>query len=233
MEFLGRADHQVKIRGYRIEPGEIEAALKACPLVREAVIVAGDDAVAGKRLIGYVVADGETHPTTTELRDFLKERLPEHMIPAVFVFLAQLPHTASGKLDRRALPAPDSSRPTLAAPFVAPRSELERDIAALWRDALRIERVGVHDNFFELGGHSLLIIQVHAALIDRVKKEVSVVDMFRYPTVESLARHLGREPGGQGDGQNNRRRGDARRESLKERAQSRGARPTRGRPERQ
>jgi amino acid adenylation domain-containing protein len=233
MEFLGRADDQVKIRGYRIEPGEIEAALKACPSVREAVVVAGDDVVEGKRLIGYVVPGRETNPTTTELRDFLKERLPEHMIPAVFVFLEQLPHTASGKLDRRALPAPGSSRPTLAAPFVAPRNELEREIATIWREALRIERVGVNDNFFDLGGHSLLLIQVHASLLGKVEKEFSVIDLFRYPTVESLARHLGREPDRQGDRQNNRRRADARRESLKERAQSRSAKPLRERPERQ
>jgi amino acid adenylation domain-containing protein len=233
MEFLGRADDQVKIRGYRIEPGEIEVALRACSSVRAVVVIAGDDVGTGKRLIGYVVPERDAQPTTSELRDFLKERLPEHMIPAVFVFLEQLPHTASGKVNRRALPAPDSSRPTLAAPYVAPRNELEREIATIWREALRIERVGVNDNFFELGGHSLLIIQVHARLLDKVKKEFSVVDMFRYPTVESLARHLDREPDRQGDRQDNRRRADARRESLKERAQSRSAKPLRERPERQ
>ncbi|HEX8127476.1 MAG TPA: amino acid adenylation domain-containing protein [Pyrinomonadaceae bacterium] len=229
LEFLGRADDQVKIRGFRIEPGEIEVALKACPSVREAVVIAGDDVVEGKRLIGYVVPDRQTHPTTNELRDFLKERLPEHMIPAVFVLLEQMPVTASGKPDRRALPAPDASRPTLAAPFVAPRNDVEREIAAIWREVLRLERVGVNDNFFDLGGHSLLIIQVHGKLLDRLKKEFSVVDLFRYPTVELLARHLDREQGTQSDGQNNRRRADARRESLKERAQSR--RPQGRRPE--
>ncbi|MCA1567667.1 MAG: phosphopantetheine-binding protein [Acidobacteria bacterium] len=141
-----------------------------------------------------------------------------------------MPVTASGKPDRRALPAPDASRPTLAAPFVAPRNELEREIAAIWREALRLERVGVNDNFFDLGGHSLLIIQVHGKLLDRLKKEFPVVDLFRYPTVELLARHLDREQGTRSDGQNNRRRADARRESLKERAQ--GRRPQGARPER-
>ena len=232
LEFLGRVDDQVKIRGFRIEPGEIEFALKACPSVREAVVIAGDDVVEGKRLIGYIVPDKQTHPTTNELRDFLKERLPEHMIPAVFVLLEQMPVTASGKPDRRALPAPDASRPTLAAPFVAPRNEFEREIAEIWREVLRLERVGVNDNFFDLGGHSLLIIQVHGKLLDRLKKEFSVVDLFRYPTVELLARHLDREQGKQSDGQNNRRRADARRESLKERAQSRSSRPQGARPER-
>ena len=232
LEFLGRADDQVKIRGYRIEPGEIEAALKSCPSVREAAVIAGDDVVEGKRLIGYVVPDGQTYPATNELRDFLKERLPEHMIPAVFVFLERMPVTASGKPDRRALPAPDASRPSLTAPFVAPRNELEREIAAIWRESLRLERVGVEDNFFDIGGHSLLIIQVHGKLLDRLKREFSVVDLFRYPTVESLARYLGREQDKQDDGRNNRRRADARRESLKERAQSRNSRPLRERPER-
>jgi acyl carrier protein len=152
------------------------------------------------------------------------------MIPAVFVLLAQMPVTASGKPDRRALPAPDASRPALAAPYVAPRNELEREIAALWRELLQLERVGVHDNFFDLGGHSLLIVKMHDKLAARLDKEFSVVELFKHPTVESLARHLDREGDARGDEQNNRRRADARRESLKERAQSRSARPPRGRP---
>jgi amino acid adenylation domain-containing protein len=230
MEFLGRADEQLKIRGYRIEPGEIEFALKACPAVSEAVVIAGDDVVEGKRLIGYVVPGKHTSPTTNELRDFLKERLPEHMIPGVFVFLEQMPRTASGKPDRRALPAPGAARPALAAPYVAPRNELEREIAAIWREALQLKRVGVHDNFFDLGGHSLLIIRVHGKLLDKIEKEFSVVELFRYPTVESLARHLGREQDKQSDEQNTRLRADARRESLRERAQSRTSRPVRKRP---
>jgi amino acid adenylation domain-containing protein len=232
LEFLGRVDDQVKIRGYRIEPGEIEFALRACPSVGEAVVVARDDVGEGKRLIGYVVPARQASPTTNELRDFLKDRLPEHMIPAVFVLLEQMPMTASGKPDRRALPAPDASRPALAAPYVAPRNELEREIAALWRELLQLERVGVNDNFFDLGGHSLLIVKMHGKLAARLDKEFSVVELFKHPTVESLARRLGREGDAAGDEQNNRRRADARRESLKERAQNRSARPTRGRPAR-
>ncbi|MEA2174632.1 MAG: hypothetical protein QOD00_2224, partial [Blastocatellia bacterium] len=187
MEFLGRLDQQVKIRGYRIELGEIETALAAHQGVRESVVIVREDEPGEKRLVGYVVAGGEPAPTTSELHGFLKEKLPAYMLPSSFVFLDQLPLTANGKLNRGALPAPDTSRPVLAAAYLAPTTELERRIAEIWQDVLRVEKIGVRDNFFELGGHSLLLVQVHGRIMQTLKRELSIVELFKYPTVVSLA----------------------------------------------
>ena len=144
IEFLGRADHQVKIRGFRIELGEIEAALGQHPAVREAVVLAREDAPGEKRLVAYVVADS----TADELRRFLKDKLPEPMVPAVIVLLDALPLTPNGKVDRRALPAPDRSRPELEKAFVAPRDDLELQLAHIWEEVLGVRPVGVTRQFF-------------------------------------------------------------------------------------
>ena len=162
LEILGRLDEQVKIRGVRIEPGEIEAALRQQPGVREAVVVAREDAPGQKRLVAYVVAEREPAPTAGELRTELKAKLPDYMVPSAFVLLEKLPLTPNGKLDRRALPAPEQSRPELEGGYVAPRTPLEEVIAGIWADVLHLEQVGVEENFFELGGHSLLATQVIA-----------------------------------------------------------------------
>jgi amino acid adenylation domain-containing protein len=198
IEFIGRADHQVKIRGFRIELGEIEAALAQQPAVREAVVLAREDAAGDpsasvkteKRLVAYVVAEREPLPTTTELRDFLKEKLPEHMVPAVFVLLDALPLMPNGKIDRRALPSPDRSRPELDKAFMAPRTPTEELLAEIWAQLLDLERVGVHDNFFDLGGHSLLATQVVSRLREAFQVEIPLRRLFEVPTVAGLAESI-------------------------------------------
>ncbi|MEU7876306.1 amino acid adenylation domain-containing protein [Dactylosporangium sp. NPDC049140] len=192
--FLGRADDQVKVRGYRIEPGEVQAALLAHPAVAAAVVVAD-----GQRLVGYLVAD-DGMPSVADLRAFLAARLPEHMIPAVFVELTAIPLTANGKLDRAALPAPDQSRPELDGGFVAPRTPAEEQLAAIWSDVLGVERVGVHDNFFELGGHSLLATQVVTRIRAVFDVELPVAALFDTPTVDGLAGVVKRAMVGTGGG---------------------------------
>jgi amino acid adenylation domain-containing protein len=199
IEFLGRVDHQVKIRGFRIELGEIEAALDQHPAVREAVVLAPEDAPGERRLVAYVVAEHESRPTANELRSYLKEKLPEHMVPAVFVLLDALPLMPSGKVDRRALPAPDLTRPELEKAFVAPRDDLELQLAQIWEEVLGIRPVGVRDNFFELGGHSLLAVRLFALIEKRLGRKLPLTTVFQGATVEHLASVLRQQakPGSQ------------------------------------
>jgi len=193
VEFVARADAQVKIRGFRIEPGEIEAALARHPGVREAVVVARpDDTVeaAGKRLVAYyVVAPGAPAPAAEELGEFLRARLPEYMVPALWLALDRLPLNPNGKIDRKALPAPRAAS-AAAAEYVAPRTDTERTIAEVWREVLGLDRVGRHDKFFALGGHSLLLVRAHGRLAEKLGREIAVIDLFRHPDVASLARFL-------------------------------------------
>ncbi|HEV7376653.1 MAG TPA: amino acid adenylation domain-containing protein, partial [Pyrinomonadaceae bacterium] len=192
IEFLGRRDEQVKIRGYRIELGEIEAQLREDREVREAVVMAREDMGGEKRLVAYVVADQGNGFSVSELRRLLGERLPEYMLPSAFVLLEQLPLTANGKVDRGALPEP-SQHHEAASIYVPPRTELERLIAATWQEVFRVEKLSVHSNFFDLGGHSLTLVRVHSMLRNRLHKEISMIDMFRYPTIRSLSDYLSRE----------------------------------------
>jgi amino acid adenylation domain-containing protein len=188
--FAGRADRQLKLRGYRIEPGEIEAALRQHPALRDAVagLRGRDDA---KRLVAWVVpGEGQEAPPAAELRAFLRDRLPEPMVPAVILAVAGLPLTPSGKLDRRALPEPAGVRPDLPG-YVEPSTALERTVAGIFRDLLHVDRVGRNDNFFDLGGHSLLVVRAHQRLREALGREIPVVDLFRFPTVALLSRHLG------------------------------------------
>ncbi|MCK5572832.1 MAG: AMP-binding protein, partial [Bacteroidetes bacterium] len=186
IEVLGRMDHQVKIRGFRIELGEIEQKLRECPAVGESVVVATEDAPGAKRLVAYVVPREMPGPGTSELRDFLKTRLPDYMIPSVFVVIESLPLTATGKVDRRALPIPDAARPDLAEGYVAPSTPAEHALAAVWQEVLGLEQVGVEDNFFELGGDSILSIKVIAKARE-AGLEIVPKQMFQYPTVAGLA----------------------------------------------
>ncbi|RMF29114.1 MAG: amino acid adenylation domain-containing protein, partial [Chloroflexi bacterium] len=188
LEFLGRIDHQVKVRGFRIELGEIEVALRRHPRIQEAVVLAREDRPGEKRLVAYVVPpphDGAA-PTVSELRTFLQETLPDYMVPAAFVVLDAMPLTPSGKVDRRALPAPDQARPDLEGAYVAPRTREEEILAQIWAEVLGVERVGVHDNFFELGGDSILSIQV-IARANQAGLRLTPRHLFQAPTVAGLA----------------------------------------------
>ncbi|HEX8696633.1 MAG TPA: amino acid adenylation domain-containing protein [Longimicrobium sp.] len=192
LEYLGRADEQVKVRGYRIELGEVEVALLAHPAVGQAAVVVRDD-TGEKRLAAYLEpAPGFTAPSSGELRAWLRERLPDYMVPAVFVAMDALPVSPNGKVDRRRLPAPPAA--TERAAVSVPQSALERKLAAVWQEVLGVESVGLDDNFFEIGGHSLLVARMQEKLREALGREVSVVDIFQYPTVGALAAHL--EPAG-------------------------------------
>jgi acyl carrier protein len=187
---MGRADAQVKIRGHRIEPGEVESALAEHAAVRECVVAARDEEPGGVRLVAYVVAAEPI--ATSELRHFLRQKLPDYMIPSAFVALDSLPLLPSGKVNRRKLPAPTGPSAEAARDYVAPQTDLERTIARVWREVLGLERVGTGDNFFDLGGHSLGMAQVHARLREELGTDVAVVEMFKYPTVSSLAQYFTR-----------------------------------------
>jgi amino acid adenylation domain-containing protein len=187
IEYLGRLDHQVKIRGVRIELGEIETVLTQHAEVQEAVVVVHEKQ-GDKRLVAYFVASApQSH---SDLQDYLKARLPEYMVPSVFVWLEALPLTPNGKLDRRALPEPADERPDLEAAYVSPQTETEQQIAAIWQSVLQLKSVGLYDNFFDLGGHSLLIARVHSELQARFGPSLSMVELFQYPTIQTLAKHL-------------------------------------------
>jgi pristinamycin I synthase 3 and 4 len=185
LEFLGRIDHQLKIRGFRIEPAEVEAALTAHPAVRQAVVTARADAAGGDQLVAYLV--GAERVAVAALRSRLEQRLPAWMVPSVFVWLEALPLTPSGKLDRRALPAPPPARPELAEGFVAPRTPTEQALAGIWCEVLGLERVGVHDDFFDLGGHSLLAVQVLVRMRRVFRIDLPVQLLFASRTIERLA----------------------------------------------
>ncbi len=193
IQFLGRMDHQVKIRGSRVELREIESALAGHEAVREAVVVARDaDSPAGPTLTAYFAAKDGVVPGVAELRQFLKEKLPDHMVPAAFVRLDKLPLSPNGKVDRRALPAPQPRGETESnSNYIAPNGPVEKKLGEIWAGVLRRDKVGAHDNFFDLGGHSLLMVQLHARICEAMKTDLPIVKLFQYPTVSSLAAHLG------------------------------------------
>jgi acyl carrier protein len=212
IEYLGRVDEQVKVRGYRIEPGEIEALLNQHPALSEAVVLARQDRLGEKQLVAYLVLSQTESPqaesrdersderssesrssgskwwrVSEEVREYLRERLPEYMIPGVWMEMEELPLTPSGKVDRLALPAPGGDRREFMNTYVAPRNREEEMLANIWSQVLGLERVGVHDNFFELGGHSLLATQVISRVLDAFHFELPVRAMFEAPTVAGLA----------------------------------------------
>ena len=187
LEFAGRLDHQVKVRGFRIELGEVEAALSRHDSVRAAVVVAREERPGEQRLVAYVVGRRDRLPSASEWRTFLVQRLPEYMIPSVFISLEALPLLPNGKVNRRALPVPDSSRPELRRPFAAPESPTQSRLVELWMNVLALDRVGVNDDFFELGGDSILATR----LVSRVRRtfgvELPLRELFWKPTVSELA----------------------------------------------
>ena len=189
LELLGRIDNQIKLRGFRIELAEIEAVLRTHEAVREAAVVVREDQPGDRRLVAYISAAAGAAVPVDQLRTLVRETLPDYMMPSAIVTLPALPVTANGKIDRAALPAPDGGR-QLEQVFVAPSTALERRVAAVWRDVLRVTEVGINDNFFDLGGHSLLLVQLHARLVETLELEISVLDLFRFPTISTLANHL-------------------------------------------
>ncbi|MEH1785599.1 MAG: amino acid adenylation domain-containing protein [Nostoc sp.] len=184
IEYLGRIDNQVKIRGFRIELGEIEAVLSQHSDVQTSVVIVREDIPGNKRIVAYIVPQPQVTPTISVLRSFLKEKLPEYMVPSAIAILESLPLTPNGKINRRALPEPSSE---LSEKYVAPRTPIEEILAVIWQQVLRVELVGRHDNFFELGGHSLLATQFISRLRTRLKVEIPLRSLFAAPTIAELA----------------------------------------------
>jgi amino acid adenylation domain-containing protein len=190
--FLGRIDEQVKVRGFRVEPIEVTATLDAHPCVQQSVVVAREVAPSDARLIGYLVLAPESHLTLSDLRAFLRARLPDYMVPAIFVRLEKLPLTANGKVDRMSLPAPDESNTLREDAYAAPRTEMEKTVAGILERLLKLEHVDVEENFFSLGGHSLLGAQLIARLRDTFGIEMPLRVVFEAPTVAELSAEIER-----------------------------------------
>ncbi|HEV2705167.1 MAG TPA: amino acid adenylation domain-containing protein [Pyrinomonadaceae bacterium] len=193
IEFLGRVDYQVKIRGYRIELGEIESALRQHPSVSDAVVMAREDEQGNKRLIAYVADSPEATPTVAELRQFAQDKLPEYMVPSEYVVLHEFPLTRNGKVDREALSAISPTVSASETPFVEPVTVIERQLASIWSQVLRVKQVGVHDNFFELGGDSILAIQIIAKASDAGIR-LTPKQIFQHRTIAELAEVAGAAP---------------------------------------
>jgi amino acid adenylation domain-containing protein len=189
LKYVGRKDQQVKIRGYRIELGEVETALRKHPKVTDAVVVIKDDSSGNKRLVAYFVSD-DGLLNHSDLHTWLVQKLPFYMIPAAFERLDVIPLNANGKVDWNALPEPTALRPVLNTAYLAPENELEQKILQIWQDVLKIEKIGVNDNFFELGGNSILISQAHQRIKSTLQCEITLVDMFKYPTIRLLAQNM-------------------------------------------
>ena len=192
IEYIGRSDHQIKLRGFRIELGEIEAALAAHPVVRENVVMVREDTIGDKRLVAYVIPTQDELPKSSDIRNFLKERLPDFMIPTTLVLLPSLPLSPNGKLDRKALPAPNESVPMLEIAYVAPRTATEKTLAEIWSKVIGVDQVGLSDNFFEIGGHSLLIIQIVARVRDIFGVDLPLRTLFKNATIGALAEEIER-----------------------------------------
>jgi acyl-coenzyme A synthetase/AMP-(fatty) acid ligase/acyl carrier protein len=189
IEFLGRMDYQVKVRGFRIELGEVEAVMGKVEGVREAVVIVREDEAGEARLVGYVVWEAGRQRTSAEMRDELREQLPDYMVPVAIVGLEAMPLTANGKIDRKALPAPgERSQVDEGTRYEEPQTELEQTIAEIWSQILGVKMIGLNDDFFDLGGHSLLAVQFISRLRDRVQVEVPLKTFFEYSTVAGMAR---------------------------------------------
>ncbi|MBW4564794.1 MAG: amino acid adenylation domain-containing protein [Mojavia pulchra JT2-VF2] len=192
IEFLGRIDNQVKIRGFRIELGEIEALLNQHSGVQDTVVIAREDVPGNKRLVAYVVPQLKSATTVNELRNFAKDKLPEFMLPSAVVLLKELPLSPNGKVDRKALPAPEQVRSDLIGEFVPPRTPVEEKLTQIWAEVLKVEKVGIYDNFFELGGHSLLTTQLLAKVKEAFNLDISLRSLLEKPTVAGLAENIDR-----------------------------------------
>jgi acyl carrier protein len=185
IEFIGRKDHQVKVRGYRIELGEVESVLGQHPAVQQSIVIAREDESGNKQMVGYVTLKEGRSVMINELREYLKGKLPEYMVPPFIVVLDKLPLTPNGKVDRKALPAPD--RRQEEGTFIAPQTPSEELLVEIYQAVLKVERVGIHDNFFGLGGHSLLATQLVSRVREVFKVELPLRTLFENPTIVGLS----------------------------------------------
>ncbi|MDJ0517578.1 MAG: amino acid adenylation domain-containing protein [Trichodesmium sp. MO_231.B1] len=195
IEFVGRADFQIKIRGHRIETGEIEAALTKHSAVKSAVVKAFG-ANEKQRLVAYVIPSQKPEPTIAEINQFLQDKLPEYMIPYVYIFMDKFPLSANGKIDRRSLPQPEGNFSTIETTYVAPKTKIEQTIVEVWQEILELEKVGVNDNFFDVGGNSLQVTKIYNQLREALPNEfqnISLVDLFKYPTISKLSEQLSQD----------------------------------------
>ena len=188
--FMGRADNQVKMFGNRIEIGEIEVALRNHPEIRQAAVAVKSDVFNNKRLVGYIISNNGKAPKVEPLKRFLKDRLPEYMIPAVFVTLKSLPLTHNGKVDRNALPEPDRIRPELEQVYMPPKTSFEKEITTTWCKILGVDKIGVHDNFFDLGGSSILAAKLSLILEEMLHMKIPVTHIYQFPTISYLSEAL-------------------------------------------
>ena len=202
---LGRKDFFVKIRGYRIDIDEIEAALRECPSIKEAVVVARNNDSGDERLVAYLVPTVQPGPKVGELRRFLNEKLPDYMIPHDFVTLEAIPLTDTRKVDRKALPDPGTSRPELTTPYVAPRTPIEKELAKIWAEVLSTDEVGIHDDFFDLGGHSLSATRIISRVIATFELQLPVQALFDSPTVAAMSVVISSKEGQKADEENLKR----------------------------
>jgi acyl carrier protein len=190
LKIFGRIDHQVKLRGYRIELGEIETILTSFILIDKAVVLVREDEPGDKRLVAYFTLKDDQEYSQNELRNYMRLKLPEYMVPSFFVKLTEMPLTLNGKIDRKALPQPEQKRSDLEQEFVPPQNETENILSEAWIKVLKIDRVGIHDNFFELGGNSLLIVQLAGRLKNEYAIDIPVVKCFQYPTIHACAAYI-------------------------------------------
>jgi thioesterase domain-containing protein/acyl carrier protein len=193
IELLGRIDHQVKIRGFRIELGEIEAALAKHPDIQQAIVTAREDNRGDRRLVAYLVPKQKTVPPQNELRNFIRAKLPDYMIPSFFVALDTLPLTPNRKVNRQALPAPEAASSELSGGVTGPRNTLELRLLRIWEEVLNVKLIGVNDNFFDLGGHSLIAVRLFAEIEKNFGKKLPLALLFQAPTIEELATYLSQE----------------------------------------
>jgi acyl carrier protein len=191
IEFLGRQDHQVKIRGYRIELGEIETVLSSHEDIREAVVIAREDTPGDVRLVAYVIAQKDSLTDIEEIRNYIKGKLPEYMVPSQFLTVESFPLTPNGKIDRKAFPVPSEFIfDSVQKDVVLPTNELEIAIASIWQNLLKLPKVGINDNFFDIGGHSLLAVQLHAKLKEAIDSELALTDIFRFSTIKAITEFI-------------------------------------------
>ncbi|MEL6867296.1 MAG: alpha/beta fold hydrolase [Bacteroidota bacterium] len=193
IDFLGRVDHQVKVRGFRIELGEIESLIAQLEGIQENVVVVREDKTDDKRLVAYLVMKTGQEMDPADLRSYLKERLPDYMVPSAFVLMDAFPLTATLKIDRKRLPAPSYGREELETGFIAPASRTEQLLSDLWSELLSVHPIGVHDNFFELGGHSLIAVNMMARLEDLTGKKLPLASLLENPSIRMLAQQLDRQ----------------------------------------